>query len=115
MKKLLSIFLTFMFFSCAMFAQTIDGLDTIPKEKVVYPVGQVSDTISLWAVLVNFTGTPLVAKQYMAITDYYVFANETKRPPQPFKQKFITLQGVIVDNFPELVIWSKPIKDGKKQ
>lgn len=114
MKKLFSI-LAFMFFSGAMFAQTIDGLDTIPKEKVVYPVGQVSDTLSLWAVLVNFTNAPLVAKQYMAITDYYVFANETKRQPQPFRQKFITMQGVLVDNFPELVIWSKPIKDGKKQ
>jgi hypothetical protein len=114
MKKLLSI-LTFMFLSCAIFAQSTEAIDSIPKEKVIYPVGQVSDTVSLWAVLVNFTGAPLVAKQYIAITDYYVFANETKRSPQPFKQRFVTLQGTVVDNFPELVIWNKTVKNDKKQ
>lgn len=108
MKNFINIFaISLILFSANLSAQVTDSLS---KQKVIYPIGQVSDTIKIWAAIAQLN-EPVVVKEYLAITDYYVFDNGTNKQPQPFKQKIVSvIGGVIIERFNELLIWSNVIK-----
>lgn len=104
MKNIISLF-TFLLFSITTYSQ-----QDSTKPNIIYPVGTASDTVNIQAVVVTETNKVLVAKEYYVITDYFIFAKETGKNPEPFKQRVIEkLTGVIVNNFAENRLWSKVI------
>jgi len=105
MKLIISIFITL--FSLVSLNAQQDSATT----KVIYPVGQVADTSKIQSLIVTDLNKPLVAKEYYVITEYWIFANDTKKTPEPFKQRVIDIStGALLNNFKENIVWSKPVK-----
>ena len=107
MKKILLIVLAIFAFN---FVNAQAKQDTTkPVEKVIFPIGEVSDTILVDAV-VAILNQPLICKEYKVINSYYVFAKETNRPPQIFKQRAIDSTGKEVEDFQQRTIWANQKK-----
>lgn len=91
--------------------------DTTKKEtKVIYPIAQVADTTLVQAVVVTDLNKPLVAKEYYVITEYWLFAKDTKKSPEAFKQRVVErLTGFVVPDFINNRVWAKEVpQNGKK-
>ena len=107
MKKILLILISLFAFN---FANAQAKQDTTkPVEKVIFPIGEVSDTLFVEAVLAVLN-QPLMCKEYRVINSYYVFAQETKRPPQIFRQRAIDSSGKEIENFQQRTIWANQKK-----
>lgn len=93
--------------------------DTTKKEtiKVIYPVAQVADTALLQALVVTELNKPLIAKEYYVITEYWLFAKDTKKAPEAFKQRVVEkLTGILVSDFINNKVWVKEVpRNGKRQ
>lgn len=93
-----------------LFSFNVNAQQDSAKTKVIYPVGQASDTVNIQAIIVEQLNKPLVAKEYLVITEYFIFDKSTGKNPEPFKQRVIEkLTGIIVNNFAENRVWSKTI------
>lgn len=71
-------------------AQTIPtSQDSTVKQIILEPIGTMSDTSAIIAVMVDKLNTPLVAKEYKVISEWYKYKgsdNKTIRGSQPIKQ-----------------------------
>lgn len=92
--------------------------DTTKKQitKVIYPIAQVADTALVQALVVTEMNKPLIAKEYYVITEYWLFAKDTGKNPEAFKQRVVEkLTGILVPDFINNKVWVKEVpRNGKK-
>lgn len=90
MKYLITITLALM--TLTLNAQTIPtSQDSTVKQIILEPIGTMSDTTTVVAVIVDKLNTPLVAKEYKVINRWYQYKtpdNNRIRGSEPFEQTF---------------------------